>query len=117
MKRARLALALVFCLTQLACGIGGHTMTGMVLEKDLKAIKPHLQYYEKPGWTSEGRRLDAAACGASGDASDRASIGSARVQAAQRPDETEKQTEARLGREWHACMVEKGYRDIRASSR
>jgi hypothetical protein len=82
-----------------------------------KSIKPHLQYYEKPGWTPESRRQDAAACGASGDSSDRASIGSARIKAAQRPGEAERQTEMRLGQEWHACMTEKGYRDIRAVSR
>lgn len=117
MKAFYVGVALTFSHLLASCGIGGHTMTGMVLEKDLKSIKPHLQYYEKPGWTPESRRQDAAACGASGDSSDRASIGSARIKAAQLPGETERQTEMRLGQAWHACMKEKGYRDTRAVPR
>jgi hypothetical protein len=80
-----------------------------------KAIKPLLQYYEKPGWTPEGRRQDAAECGASGDSSDRAGIGATRIKAAQLPGETEGQTEMRLRKDWHHCMEEKGYRGVRAA--
>ena len=47
--RIGIGIALPFTFLLTACGIGGYSMTGMVLEKDLKSIKPHLQYYEKPG--------------------------------------------------------------------
>lgn len=86
-------------------------------ERMIKAIKPRLQYYEKPGWSPESRRLDAATCGASGDSSDHAGIGSTRIKAAQRPGETDGQTEMRLRQEWHTCMKDKGYQDIRAQPR
>lgn len=80
-----------------------------------KAIKPHLQYWEKPGWTVEGRRGDSAACG--GPPNESIQFGSNAIKAAQRPGETERQTENRLSQEWHACMKEKGYRDTRAVPR
>lgn len=75
----------------------------------LKSIKPYLQYWEKPGWTLENRRQDAEACGASGDSSDRAGIGSTRIKAARHPGETDRETETRLRQEWVHCMKEKGY--------
>lgn len=81
-----------------------------------KAIKPRLQYYEKPGWTSETRRQDAAECGAIGN-DDRADIDDERIKAVQLPGETEGQMRMRLRQAWHACMVEKGYRDTRAVPR
>ena len=113
---AVISTVLLLAFMQSGCGtqIG---ISGQAREDYLKSIKPHLQYYEKLGWTPESRRQDAAACGASGDSSDRASIGSARIKAAQRPGETERQTENRLSQEWHACMKEKGYRDTRAVPR
>lgn len=80
-----------------------------------KSIKPHLQYWEKPGWTVEGRRGDSAACG--GPPNESIQFGSNAIKAAQRPGETERQTENRLSQEWHACMKEKGYRDNRVLSR
>lgn len=115
MKAFYMGMARTLGLLQAGCGIGGYSMTGMVLEKDLKSIKPHLQYYEKPGWTVEGRRGDSAACG--GPPNDSIQFGSNAIKAAQLPGETERQTEMRLNREWHACMKEKGYRDTRAVPR
>ena len=95
------------------CGIGGYSMTGMVLEKDLKSIKPYLQHWEKLGWALESRRQDAEACGASGDSSDRAGIGSTRIKDAQRPGETDRETETRLRQEWVHCMKGKGYQWVK----
>lgn len=106
-------LWIVPCLGLLLTGCN----TTILVATRLGESKPHLQYYEKPGWTSETRRQDAADCGASGDSSDHAGIGSARIQAAQLPGETELYTEMRLRRAWHACMVDKGYRDTRAVSK
>lgn len=79
-----------------------------------RAIKPHLQYFEKPGWTPEERRRDSEACGAIG-LDDRADIAESRIQAEQRPGETLGLTRARLGKDWHDCMVEKGYLGVRAT--
>jgi hypothetical protein len=95
--------------------MGCHTT--ILVATSLGESKPRLQYYEKSGWTPETRRQDAAECGASGDSSDHAGIGSARIKAAQLPGETDRQTEMRLREAWHACMVQKGYRDIRAVTR
>jgi hypothetical protein len=106
-----IGIALLFTLLLSGCGIGGYSMTGMVLEKDQKSIKPYLQYIEKPGWTVEGRRMDSAECG--GPPNDSIQYGSNAIKAAQRPGETERQTETRLRQEWYACMKGKGYRDNR----
>jgi hypothetical protein len=113
---AVISTVLFLAFMQSGCGtqIG---ISGQAREDYLKSIKPRLQYYEKPGWTSETRRQDAAECGASGDSSDHAGIGSTRIKAAQLPGETEGQTEMRLRQAWHACMKEKGYRDTRAVPR
>lgn len=115
--RAWGALALSIALS--ACGIGGQWMAGIsgqAREDYLKAIKPHLQYYEKPGWTSEGRRGDSAACGA-GNTDHVGFNNPVRLKATQRPGETDRQTEMRLWQEWHACMKNKGYQDVRAQPR
>lgn len=88
-------------------------ISGQAREDYLKSIKSYLQHWEKPGWTPESRRQDSVNCGASGDSSDRAGIGSARIQAAQRPGETESQTETRLRQEWRACMGDKGYQWVK----
>lgn len=87
--------------------------TTILVATSVGESKPHLQYYEKPGWTSETRRLDSAECGAIGNVV-RADIANARIKAAQRPEEADQQTMMRLRKEWHACMTEKGYRDTRA---
>lgn len=110
MKTFYLGLVLTLSLLQAGCGIGGYSMTGMVLVDN---AKPRLQYYEKQGWTSETRRQDSAECGAIGN-DDRADIATARIKADQRTEETERQTEMRLRKAWHVCMTEKGYRDTRA---
>ena len=78
-----------------------------------KSIKPYLQHWEKLGWALESRRQDAEACGASGDSSDRAGIGSTRIKDAQRPGETDRETETRLRQEWVHCMKGKGYQWVK----
>jgi hypothetical protein len=93
--------------------MGCHTT--VLVATRLGESKPHLQYYEKPGWTSETRRQDATDCG--GPPNESIQFGSNAIQAAQLPGETDRQTEMRLNREWHACMVQKGYRDTRAVPR
>ena len=111
---AVISMALFLVSMQSGCGtqIG---ISGQAREDYLKSIKPHLQYYEKPGWTSESRRQDSAECG--GPPNESIQFGSNAIKAAQLPGETERQTEMRLNREWHACMKEKGYRDTRAVPR
>ena len=115
MKVFHMGVALTLSLLQAGCGIGGHWMTGIsgqAREDYLKSIKPHLQYYEKSGWTAEGRRRDSAECG--GPPNESIQFGSNAIKVAQLPGETERQTEMRLRQAWYACMVEKGYRDTRA---
>jgi hypothetical protein len=107
-----MALCLSFLLT--GCELLLQAGPGLTTGRDeyLKSIKPYLQYWDKPGITPEGRREDSVGCGASGDSSDRAGIGSARIKAAQRPGETERETETRLRQDWANCMRGKGYRYV-----
>ena len=112
MKTFYLGVVLILGPLQAGCGIGGYSMTGMVLEDN---AKPHLQYYEKQNWTSEARRQDSSECG--GPPNESIQFGSNAIQAAQHPGETDRQTEMRLNQEWHACMTEKGYRDTRAATK
>lgn len=117
MKVFFIGVTLAVSLLQAGCGIGGFWMEGIggqAREDYLKSIKPHLQYFEKPGWTPEERRRDSEACGAIG-LDDRADIAESRIQAEQRPGETLGLTRARLGKDWHDCMVAKGYRGVRAT--
>lgn len=86
--------------------------TTILVATSVGESKPHLQYYEKLGWTSETRRQDSAECG--GPPNESIQFGSNAIKAAQRPEETDRQTEMRLSKAWHACMTEKGYRDTRA---
>lgn len=116
MKRLHLSCA-ALCLGLLTgCELLLQAGPGLTTGRDeyLRSIKPYLQYWDKPGFTPEGRRVDSEECGAIGK-DDRADIASARIKAAQRPGETESQTETRLRQVWHACMREKGYRDVRAT--
>lgn len=63
-------------------------------------------------WTLETRRQDSAECG--GPPNESIQFGSNVLKAAQRSEETDRQTEMRLNQEWHACMTEKIYRNTRA---
>lgn len=117
MKVFFIGVTLAVSLLQAGCGIGGFWMEGIggqAREDYLKSIKPHLQYFEKPGWTPEERRRDSEACGAIG-LDDRADIAQSRIQAEQLPGEIARQTEFRLREAWLACMREKGYRGVRAT--
>ena len=102
------------CLLLTGCNTTILVASGKEFRDYQKAIKPHLQYFEKPGWTPEERRRDSEACGAIG-LDDRADIAESRIQAEQRPGETLGLTRARLGKDWHDCMVAKGYRGVRAT--
>jgi hypothetical protein len=102
-------LCLAPCLVLLLTGCN----TTILVATSVGESKPHLQYYEKLGWKSETRLQDSAECGAIGN-DDRADIATAHIKAVQGPEETERQTEMRLNKQWHACMTEKGYRDTRA---
>jgi hypothetical protein len=110
MKAFYMGMALTLSLLLAGCGIGGYSMTGMVLEKDLKSIKPYLQYWEKPGMTVEGRIMDSKECGGLNDSLQ--FTGTRVLKAAHRPGETERETETRLRQDWVACMREKGYRYV-----
>ena len=100
-------LWIVPCLGLLLTGCN----TTVLVATSVGESKPHLQYYEKPGWTTEARWEDSAECGAPPNES--IQFGSNAIEVAQRPEETERQTEMRLNQEWHACMAKKGYRDTR----
>jgi hypothetical protein len=104
-------LCIALCLGLLLTGCN----TTILVATSLGESKHHLEYYKILGWTSETRRQDSAECG--GPPNESIQFGSNAIKAAQRSEETERQTELRLNQEWHACMTEKGYRDARASSR
>lgn len=130
MKRCHLgwaALCLGFLLT--GCELvfqAGPGLSGQAREDYLKSIKPYLQYWEKPGWTPEGRRGDSVDCGSRRDIAspesacwttskcppegDRVPIfGKDKIGASKKPGETELQTETRLSQDWLRCMKAKGY--------
>ena len=94
------------------CGIGGYSMTGMVLEKDLKSIKPYGQQWVKEGWTVDQRRRDAWDCGAlrHSDGADNVYFSREQVKAEMQPGEpNELLAASRLKRPWRECMKTKGY--------
>ncbi|WP_430009255.1 hypothetical protein [Methylophaga lonarensis] len=99
---------ILLCLGLLLTGCN----TTVLVATSVGETKHHLEYNEKPGWTSETRRLDSAECG--GPPNESIQFGSNAIKAAQRPEETDRQTMMRLRKAWHACMTEKGYRDTRA---
>lgn len=91
------------------CGIGGWWMNGNPF---LEAPQPTLQQWEKLGINPERRREDAVKCGADPySASTDWAPGTSRNQivAAQRNDETERQTSLRLYHAWERCMLKTGY--------
>ena len=108
MKRLHLSWA-VLCLSVLLTGCGTQVpLSGKAFDEYMRSIKPYLQYWDKPGMTVEGRREDSKACG--GPRSDYTGFGPTTTKAAQRPGETERQTETRLMQDWVGCMKQKGYR-------
>ena len=112
MRTCRIGVALSFGFLLTGCGIGGHTMTGMVLEKDLKAIKSYGEYWVKDGVTVEQKRRDSWGCGAAPNitAADRATFKPAEIAAARRPeDPNDIAAFGRLQDKWGQCMKAKGY--------
>lgn len=107
MKPGRLPVALCLSILLAGCALGELGMYGQAREDYMKSIKPNLHYWEKPGMTVDGRRDDSKECG--GPRSDHTGFGPASVKAAQRPGETEKETEARLMQNWQRCMIKQGY--------
>lgn len=110
MKKRMVLWAAVF-LGLLLSGCGTQVpLSGRAFDEYMKSIKPYLQYWEKPGMTVEGRRVDSKECGGLNDSIQ--FIGTQVVKAAHLPGETENQTETRLRQDWVACMREKGYRYV-----
>lgn len=109
MKRLHLLWA-ALCLSFLLTGCGTQVpLSGKARDDYMKSIKPYLQYWDKPGMTSEGRSQDSASCG--GGSSDHApEFHPNKIKAAQRPGETENATYTRLFHDWERCMIKKGYR-------
>ena len=83
-------------------------------ERMIKSIKPYLAYWQKEGMTEEGRRRDSLECGGLNDSIQ--FMGTRVLKAAQRPGETDEETETRLRQDWVACMREKGYQWVKSSS-
>jgi len=109
MKRRHLLWA-VPCLSFLLMGCGTQVpLSGRAFDEYMKSIKPYLQYWDKPGMTPEGRRQDSVGCGA-GDSDYVPGFGKTKIKAAQRPGETNNETDARLLHDWERCMIAKGYR-------
>lgn len=111
MKRL-LWVALCLSLTLSGCGIGGYTMTGMVLDKDLKSIKSYGEYWVKDGVTVEQKRRDAWDCGAAPHnyGADHVSFTHEKIKAEMRPGEPDYMAaRSRLTQAWVECMKFKGY--------
>ena len=79
-----------------------------------KSIKPYIAYWQKEGVTEEERRRDSLECGGLNDSIQ--FMGTRVLKAAQRPSETDEETETRLRQDWVACMREKGYQWVKSSS-
>lgn len=99
--------AIFLCFVISGCGIGGHWMNGDPSAG--KNIKPYLHYWEKPEMTAEDRRQDSVICGAA-NTDYVMGFGQNRIKAAQRPRETDNETDTRLFQEWKRCMIQKNYR-------
>ena len=99
-----MGMALALCFFHTGCGIGGYSMTGMVLEKDLKSIKPYIAYWAKDGMTEERRLQDWVGCG--GD-----NIGTFSWKTKkQMPGESNEQSSRRQDNDLQRCMLRSGYR-------
>lgn len=85
-RRNESAQWIVPCLVLLLTGCN----TTILVTTSVGETKPHLQYYEKLGWSSETRRQNSAECGAIGS-DDRADIATTRIKAEQRQEETERE--------------------------
>lgn len=77
--------------------------------QELAHPKPYLQYWEKEGMTAESRRQDSVRCGAA-DTDHILGFGQNKIKAAQRPGETNNETDTRLLHDWQRCMIKQGYR-------
>jgi hypothetical protein len=107
LMRLWMTLCLGFLLTGCA-QLSPFVLSGKEREEYLNAIKPYLQYWEKPGMTPEGRREDSKECG--GPRSDYTGFGPITIKTSQRPGETEGETDTHLMQDWVRCMTQKGYR-------
>lgn len=104
MKAFYVSTVLIFSLMLAGCGIGGHTMTGMVLEKDLKSIKPYIAYWQKEGITEESRLRDWMACGGMRNG------GFGIVSEDRLPGESMADATTRQQFAFQRCMLRSGYR-------
>jgi hypothetical protein len=108
MKRRHLGWA-ALCLNFLLAGCelvfqAGTGISGQAREDYLKSIKPYLQYWEKEGWTEEGRLADWVACGGS------RSGNFAWDTRKQRLGESNEQSSVRQSQEHQRCLIQRGYR-------
>ena len=71
--------------------------------------KSYIEYWERPAMTPEGRRQGSVRCGAA-DTDYILGFGQNKIKAAQRPGETDDETDTRLLHEWQRCMIKQGYR-------
>ena len=103
-------MALFLTLTQTGCGtqIG---ISGKARTEYLQSIKPYIAYWQKEGVTEEERRRDSLECGGLNDSIQ--FMGTRVLKAAQRPSETDEETETRLRQDWVACMRGKGYQWVK----
>ena len=99
-----MGMVLAISLLLVGCGIGGYSMTGMVLEKDLKSINPYIAYWTKDGMTEEGRLRDWVGCGGGNDGSFSWKIKE------QIPGESNEQSSRRQRDDHQRCMIQRGYR-------
>lgn len=100
---SQIRLVVVLCWIVFFSGCFGFVPTG------LEPAKHYIEYWEKSVMTAESRRKDSVRCGAA-DTDYILGFGQNKIKAAQRPDETDNETDTRLLHDWQRCMINKGYR-------
>ncbi len=94
-----------------ACGTQV-TLSGKAYEEYQEALKPYLFYWEIPGKTIEGKRIDSWDCGAAPTvhAAEHVVFSPETINAEKRPEEERnKPAIDRLTVKWVECMKDKGY--------
>lgn len=94
------------------CFLGEPALYGKAFEEYQQSIKPYVQYWEKPGVTSQARREDARQCGTAGTdhAMEHVVFDKTTLMAARAEGETsDAGARTRLLYRWERCMLDKGY--------
>jgi len=102
----------VTVMINIGCVLGEPSLHGEAFEKHIQSIKPYLQYWEKPHFTAQSRRLDARRCGTADTeyARDYVVFDKATLLAAAEPgDSTDSAAYKRVLFRWERCMLEMGY--------